>query len=110
MVCFSPVEIWSLADVSNVSPLSEQTEGLWENHCFNSQIVGNKFMRIEKLSFAIARIAITLSQSPMATKFCFGQAENLENYFFFARMTSEEFDPNLYIKKVSCLLLVEGVF
>ena len=107
MVCFSPVEIWSLADVSNISPLSEQTEGLWENHCLNSQIVGNKFMRIEKLSFAIARIAITLSRSPMATRFCFGQAEN---YLFFARMMSEEFDPNLYIKKVSCLLLVEGVF
>ena len=45
----------------------------------------------------------------MATGFCFGRAENLENYFFFARMASEEFDPKLYFKKVSCLLLVEIV-
>ena len=38
----------------------------------------------------------------MATGFCFGRAENLQNYFFFARMASEEFDPNLYFKK--CLV------
>ena len=55
-------------------------------------------------------IEITLARSPMATGFCFGRAENLENYCFFARMASEEFDPNLYFKKVSCLLLVEVVF
>ena len=55
-------------------------------------------------------IEMTLARSPMATKFCFGRAENLENYLFFARMANEEFDPNLYIKKVSCLLLVEVVF
>ena len=42
--------IWCLADVSSVSPSSEQTGELWANQCL---IVGNKFMRIEKLSFAI---------------------------------------------------------
>ena len=51
-----------------------------------------------------------LARSPMATGFCFGRAENLEITFFFARMASEEFGPNLYFKKVSCLLLVEVVF
>ena len=58
-------------------------------------------------------IEITLAQSPVATGFCFGRAENLENYLLFARMASEEFDLNLYFKKVSCLLLdllVEVVF
>ena len=45
-----------------------------------------------------AGIEITLARSPIATGFCFGRAENLENYFFFTRMTSEEFDPNLYFK------------
>ena len=39
---------------------------------------------------------ITLARSPVATGFCFGRAENLENYFVFARMASEEFDLNLY--------------
>ena len=39
--------IWCLADVSSVSPLSEQTEGLWGDQA------GNEFMRIEKLSFSI---------------------------------------------------------
>ena len=43
--------IWCLADVSSVSPSSEQTGELWANRC--SKKVGNKFMRIEKLSFAI---------------------------------------------------------
>ena len=41
----------------------------------------------------------------MATGFCFGRthrAENLENYFFFARMASEQFDLNLYFK--TCLV------
>ena len=28
--------IWCLADVSSVSPSSEQTERLWENQCLNS--------------------------------------------------------------------------
>ena len=42
--------IWCLVDVSSVSPSSEQTEGLWGNQCL---IVDNKFIRIEKLSFAI---------------------------------------------------------
>ena len=42
----------------------------------------------------------------MATGLCFSRAENLENYYFFARMASEEFDLyNQYFKKVSCLLL-----
>ena len=27
--------IWCLADVSSVSPSSEQTEGLWGNQCFD---------------------------------------------------------------------------
>ena len=99
MVCFTPVEIWSLADVSNISPLSEQTEGLWENHCLNSQTVGNKFMRIEKLSFAIARIAITLSRSPMATRFCFGQAEN---YLFSPEWWARNLTPIFTLKK--CLV------
>ena len=58
----------------------------------------------------LSGIEITLARSPMATKFCFGRAENLENYLFFARMASEVFDPNLYFKKVSCLLLVEVAF
>ena len=40
----------------------------------------------------------------MATGFCFGRAENLENYFNFTQMASDEFDPNLYFKNVSCLL------
>ena len=44
--------IWCLADVSSVSPSSEQTGELWANQCLNR--VGNKFMRIERLSFAIA--------------------------------------------------------
>ena len=43
-----------------------------------------------------------LARSPMGTGFCFGRAENLENYFFIAQMASEEFDPNLYFKK--CLV------
>ena len=30
----------------------------------------------------IAGIEITLARSPMATGFCFGRAENLDNYFF----------------------------
>ena len=40
--------IWCLADVSSVSPSSEQTGELWANQI--NQIVGksNKFMRIEK--------------------------------------------------------------
>ena len=42
--------IWCLADVSSVSPSSEQTGELWGNQCLNSWY---KFMRIEKLSFAI---------------------------------------------------------
>ena len=50
-VCFVACGIWCLADVSSVSPSSEQTEGLWGNQCF--KIVGNKFRRIEKLSFAV---------------------------------------------------------
>ena len=58
----------------------------------------------------VAGIEITLARSPMTTRFCFGRAENLENNFFFARMASEEFDSNLYFKKVSCLLWVEVVF
>ena len=57
-----------------------------------------------------AGIVITLARSPMVTRFCFGWVENSENYFFFARIMSKEFDPNLYFKKVSCLLLVEVVF
>ena len=28
--------IWCLADVSSISPVSEQTEGLWGNQCLNS--------------------------------------------------------------------------
>ena len=38
MVCFSPVGygVYSLADVSSVSPSLEQTEGLWGNQCSNS--------------------------------------------------------------------------
>ena len=32
--------IWCLADVSSVSPSSEQTGELWANQCF--KIVGNK--------------------------------------------------------------------
>ena len=59
---------------------------------------------------AVSGIEITLAQLPMATKFCLGRAENLENYCFFARMVSEEFDPNLNFIKVSCLLLVKVVF
>ena len=55
-------------------------------------------------------IEITLARLPMTTGFCFRQAKNLENYFFFARIASKEFDSNLYFKKVSCLLLVEVVF
>ena len=55
-------------------------------------------------------IEIMLARSPMVTGFCFGRAENLENYFSFARMASEEFDPNTYFKKVSCLVLVEVIF
>ena len=35
-----------LADVSSVSPSSEQTGELLANQCF--KLVGNKFMRIEK--------------------------------------------------------------
>ena len=50
-------------------------------------------------------IQMTLARSPVATGFCFGRAENLENYLLFARMASKEFDLNLYFKKVSCLLL-----
>ena len=42
--------IWCLADVSSVSPSSEQTGKCGQ---ISVQIVGNKFMRIEKLSFAI---------------------------------------------------------
>ena len=42
--------IWCLAEVSSVSPSSEQTGELWANQCL---IVGNKFMRIEKLNLAI---------------------------------------------------------
>ena len=49
-----------------------------------------------------AGIEITLTRSPMATGFSFGRAENLENYSFFAQMVSEEFDPNLYLRK--CLV------
>ena len=45
--------IWCLADVSSIIPLLEQTEGLWGNQCL---IVGNKFIGIEKLSFAIGYI------------------------------------------------------
>ena len=37
--------IWCLADVSSVSPSSEQTGELWANQSLNSC---NKFMRIEK--------------------------------------------------------------
>ena len=39
MVCLSPVVAcgtWSLADLSSVSPSSEQTEGLLGNQCLNS--------------------------------------------------------------------------
>ena len=36
MVCLSPVGIWCLADVSSVSPSSEQTGELWANQCLNS--------------------------------------------------------------------------
>ena len=60
--------------------------------------------------YILAGIEITLARSPMATGFYFGRAENLGNYFVFAGMASEEFDPNLYFKKVSCLLLVEVIF
>ena len=37
MVCLSPVgyDVY-IADVSSVSPSSEQTEGLWRNQCLNS--------------------------------------------------------------------------
>ena len=52
----------------------------------------------------MAGIEIKLARSPVATGFCFGRAENLESYFYFARMASEEYDPNLYFKNVSCLL------
>ena len=46
--------IWCLADVSSVSPSSEQSEGLLGNQCF--KIVGNKFMRIEKLILPLVEI------------------------------------------------------
>ena len=37
MVCFLPVhEVWRIAEVSSVSPSSEQIEGLWGNQCLNS--------------------------------------------------------------------------
>ena len=36
MVCFSLVGYWCVADVSSVSPSSEQTKGLWGNQCLNS--------------------------------------------------------------------------
>ena len=42
---FVACEIWCIADVSSVSPSSEQTGELWANQCLNSC---NKFMRIEK--------------------------------------------------------------
>ena len=43
-----------------------------------------------------------LVQSPMATGFCLGQAENLENYLFFAQMVSEELIIICTLKK--CLV------
>ena len=36
MVCLSPVGYGVLADVSSVSPSSEQTGELWANQCLNS--------------------------------------------------------------------------
>ena len=36
--------------------------------------------------FITTGIEIMLTRSPMATGFCFGRAENLENYSFFARI------------------------
>ena len=58
-----------------------------------------------------AGIEITLARSPMATGFCFGRAENLENLILvFCPNGERGIDPNLYFKKVSCLLLVEVVF
>ena len=33
---FAACGIWCLADISSVSPSSEQTEGLWGNQCLNS--------------------------------------------------------------------------
>ena len=47
---FAACGILCLAEVSSVSPSSEQTGELWANQCL---IVGNKFMRIEKLNLAI---------------------------------------------------------
>ena len=64
----------------------------------------------EVVGVLTAGIEITLARSPLATGLCFGGAQNLEYYFSFARMASEEFDPKLYFKRVSCLLLVEVVF
>ena len=46
--------IWCLADVSTVSPSLEQTGELWANQCLN---IGNKFMRIEKLSLPLVEIS-----------------------------------------------------
>ena len=36
MVMFFACGIWCLADVSSVSPSSEQTGGLWGNQCLDS--------------------------------------------------------------------------
>ena len=36
MVCLFACGIWCLADVSSVSPSSEQTGELWANQCLNS--------------------------------------------------------------------------
>ena len=41
--------IWCLADVSSVSPSSEQTGELWANQCLNSW--SSKFMQDRKVKF-----------------------------------------------------------
>ena len=69
---------------------------IYTSHCYP---IFNQFKLFLRIS---SGIEIMLARSPMGTGFCFGRAENLENYFFIARMASEEFDPNLYFKK--CLV------
>ena len=43
-----------------------------------------KLVLCDRISSYYTGIEITLARSPMATGFCFGRAENLENYCFFA--------------------------
>ena len=51
MAYMLPVGYVCLAEVSRVSPSSEQTGELWANQCLNSWLIN--LCRIEKLSFAI---------------------------------------------------------